>query len=117
MADTIEEIPASLAASPDQHIYAPVELSHADRVKLALAHGVHSVWDNVRGMWAFSAGVPEEHLHGYLHETDAPEVTPAEWDTNVAPVPTPATPVPVAQAKAAAESGKAQADPDAPKAS
>lgn len=72
------EIAAELAESPEARIILDVALSHADRVILALDHGVHSVWDDVRGMWSFNQGVPEEVAMAYIHETDKP--APAKKD-------------------------------------
>jgi len=68
----VTDIKTAVESSANTTVRLPAELSHTDRVQLALEHDIHSVWDLVTGQWAFSKGVPEETVLSYQAETDTP---------------------------------------------
>jgi hypothetical protein len=73
----VDDAKKALESSSNQTVRLPAELSHADRVQLALEHDIHSVWDLVTGQWAVSRGVPQEVVLGYQAESDTPMTSEA----------------------------------------
>lgn len=73
--DLAVDVAAELAVSDSRTVYRDVPLDHPTRVRLALEHDIHSVWDAPRKVWSFSKGVPEEQVMTYHALSDSPAVS------------------------------------------